>query len=520
MSRCFSFPPPGYEKKARTDDTDLLKKEKHREKKHKKEKKDKERSEGKEKREKDRSDGKNREKKDRKEKHRDKRKDKDKDKDKEKEKDKSSTTEDKRIAGQYESSNGEKIVHKEREWDKSKSSISNEKKQGQSGEKPIRNNSLSAEAGDFKFVQEFSRRIRDEEKGTGSQLVQRLPGTEQKNDEWTDRVVVRDTGIPAEGKEKKKEKRIDNRKIDGQGFGGEARSSGSTVVQNLAGMGQNRVEGMPRPLEKNVERRMEEKEKSKEREGGEKRGDKRKDKDREKKRHGKDKDMENEKKKEEKVKEKSEHKNKDQDKSKERKQNDLLGTSIKASHVAKDGDRNTGTTGNLKKRKEFEANGFLHETDVRPNKIPRPSPLPSTENGRKLEPCQTPIPFTSERQGPQNSLRVDNKEHKVNGVIEAQSLSLSSKKSSSATTQADHIAQASTKPPHPDSKYLSQVLSVPKMEEWSDFDDQEWLFSSKGCSSEKPDVGSGGVTEMPSVWAEALQIESADILALPYVIPF
>ncbi|OMO88538.1 hypothetical protein COLO4_20222 [Corchorus olitorius] len=26
MSRCFPFPPPGYEKKARTDDADLLKK--------------------------------------------------------------------------------------------------------------------------------------------------------------------------------------------------------------------------------------------------------------------------------------------------------------------------------------------------------------------------------------------------------------------------------------------------------------------------------------------------------------
>jgi hypothetical protein len=26
MSRCFPFPPPGYEKKARTEDVDLLKK--------------------------------------------------------------------------------------------------------------------------------------------------------------------------------------------------------------------------------------------------------------------------------------------------------------------------------------------------------------------------------------------------------------------------------------------------------------------------------------------------------------
>ncbi|KAI8538110.1 hypothetical protein RHMOL_Rhmol09G0076900 [Rhododendron molle] len=605
MSRCFPFPPPGYEKKARTDDTDLLKKEKHREKKQKREK-DKEKREGKEKREKDRSDGKHRDKKERKEKHGDKKKDKEKyrDKDKDKgntseeksntgqseiynggDKDKGNTSEEKSNTGQSEIYNGGKLNEKERDQDKDKSSIPYEREQGHNGEKPSQNSVLG-------------RRIRDEENRNGSQLVERIRVPEQKSDVQIDEVVVTDTGILAEGMQNNKGKRIDDRKIDGQG----------------------------RLFETSNERRMEEKENSKEVKGDKKRGDKRKNKDKEKKSHGKDKEREKEKKKVE----VSENKSEDQDKYKDRIKNDLhRAQDIKMLHVFKNGDSNTGTEGNLKKRKEFEPNGFLHETDIRPSKMPRPSPHPSTENGRKLVPCRPPMLSSSDCLGPPNNLKLDNKEHKVNGVIGAHSLSLSSKRSSaippadqtaqdsmkplhpdskyfsktssaippadqivqdfvkpthpdskylsktssaiapadqivqasvkpphpeskhlrkkssaippadqivqasmkppppdskylskksSGIPPADQILEASKKPPHPDSKYLDQVLSVPKLKEWSDFDDQEWLFSSRnGRSSEKPDAGS---SEIPRVWAEALRIESADVCALPYVIPY
>lgn len=83
----------------------------------------------------------------------------------------------------------------------------------------------------------------------------------------------------------------------------------------------------------------------------------------------------------------------------------------------------------------------------------------------------------------------------------------------------DLIGEASRRPPHPDSKYLVEVLTVPKMEDWSENDDQEWLFSKKGPSS-KPKVESVGVKEDPHVWSEAVHIESADVCALPYVIPY
>lgn len=138
-----------------------------------------------------------------------------------------------------------------------------------------------------------------------------------------------------------------------------------------------------------------------------------------------------------------------------------------------------------------------------------------------MEACQTSILIGSDRQGGiANNLKVENKEHKLNGVIGAQPISVASTKTLPVPSQADQIVDVSRKPPHPDSKYLSQVLSVPKMEEWSDFDDQEWLFSGSISRSEKPKVGSSGGDEMPQVWAEALQMDSADVNALPYVIPY
>lgn len=153
-----------------------------------------------------------------------------------------------------------------------------------------------------------------------------------------------------------------------------------------------------------------------------------------------------------------------------------------------------------------------------------------TENGRILETCQTPIPFIPGRQGVVNNSKVDNKEGKINGgMVEAQALSafskiqplsISSIKPLPTSARADQIAEVSRKLPHPDSKFLSEVLTAPKMGEWSDFDDQGWLFQSSKSQSKKPKVGSLGVDETLHVWSEALRIESADICALPYVIPY
>ncbi|XP_057959130.1 uncharacterized protein LOC131151748 [Malania oleifera] len=550
MSRCFPFPPPGYEKKARTEDVDLLKKEKHKEKKHKKEKKDREKREGNVKREKDKSVEKHKEKKDRKDKHREKRKDREKEKEKEKNKDKSSTSDEKKFVWQYDSYRGENLCQKEKDKDKNRSSNSNEKKsarlvQGYNGDKLSQNCCLAEVTKDSKeFVQELGRRIQDDSRGTGNQLVEKFSSRDWKKEGMV-RVVSKDAVTWAEGKEKSKDKRVGDRMFDGQGVQEEARSSGNAVVQNhpgtiqnreearssgnaavqnLPGTIQNRVGGMPRQME-NIEKRMEGKERTKEKEGDVERGDKHKDKDREKRSQGKDKDQEKEKKKE-KVKQKIVHRDTEVDKPKESNKNNLIGGhNIYLPHLPKESDNGAvaaaaaAAAGKSRKRKELETNGFLHDNDVSPNKFQRTSHS-LTENGTKLVPYRTSISSASDRQGLTNNLKVDKNGRKINGVIEAQLSSVSLTKTSLTTAQASQIAEAYVKPPHPDSECLSQVLLVPKVEECLDFDDQEWLFSSSGPQSKKPQMETSAVDETQQVWAEALKMESADVCALPYVIPY
>ncbi|KAK3015847.1 hypothetical protein RJ639_007356 [Escallonia herrerae] len=551
MSRCFPYPPPGYEKKARPEDIDLLKKEKNREKKHKKEKRDKDKKEGKEKREKGRNDGKHREKKERKEKSKEKKKDKEKDRDKDKEKSsatdekgfarkhedhngenlypkedergkkKGNSTEERRAATQFESFDGDKL-HRKEERGKEKISSSEEKKpvlpfQSYYGEKPLRTSPPVEETEGSEFVLELCRRIRDEEEATGSQLAEGYTGTARKKDEDIEKFAVKDSGMLAEGKEKYNDKRVD-RKMDGQRIRDGSKN----------GVVENRVEGIPGSMD---ERRVEGKEKSKGREGDDKRGDKRKSKDREKDNQGKVKDREKEKKKE-KVKERSEHKTKDKDKMKDLNKNAPIALHHETSHLSQD-CYSAAAEVNPKKRKDIEMNGFLHDSELRPNKLPRPTSHSLTENDKKLEPYQRSSPFTSDNQEAVNNLKVDktcdgqraannfkvdSKERKLNGITAACPLLVSSSKPSSST--ANQVADASRKSPHPDTMYLSQVLRVPRMDEWSEFDDQEWLFSSKKSPVKKPDVDSVGVKQEVRIWAEALQIESVDVFALPYVIPY
>ncbi|CBI40883.3 unnamed protein product, partial [Vitis vinifera] len=339
MSRCFPFPPPGYEKKTRSDDTDLLTKEKRKEKRHQKDKKDKDRRERKEKKDEERSKEKNREKKDRKEKKKDK-------KERNRDREKNRTSDEKRIEGKPASYNGEK---------------------------PRPNNLPGVEISNSKIVQELGRRLGDKDKIVGSPMVQK--------------VTLTDKGRP------------------------ELEGSQWTRKQS---------------------------------------------------------------------------------------------------------------SGNLGKRKEHETNGLFHENRMQPNKLPRPiaSSDPIVENGWKSDPSQIITQFAPEKQVLPFNHKADIKEHKFNALAETQHSNSASMNSSSTTVQTTEKCEASAKQPHPDSKYLSQILSVPKIEECSNFDDQEWLFSSKNPQSKNMEVGSLGFDGTMQVWAEALPIKSADVSALPYVIPY
>nr|XP_016487992.1 PREDICTED: glutamic acid-rich protein-like [Nicotiana tabacum] len=546
MSRCFPFPPQGYEKKLRPEEGDLLKEEKRKEKKHKKEKKDKEKREGKEKRDKDKSDGKHREKKEKKDKHRDKKeKHKDKKKDKDKDKEKSSISEEARVAALPGPSTGgvaalhgpstggklhERDEHKDRHISSDKGRDEHQlrdRDRNISSEKSKRPDQFHIQLGlsaveteDSKFVQELGRRIRDAEKGAQSQLAERFP-VECKRDEETGRVRIKDSGNLAEHKEKNKEKGFVTNKMDGQAFRDELKIGANAIPLSLSTMAKSKFEGVPRPLEENVEKTREEKQKPKERRYDKPR-EKNKDKDREKKSHGKQKDKEKEKKKEEKAKDKSEHKKSQEDKSRDINKNGFIGlNNNKLPLISKENIAGTVNVGVVRKRKDVETNGFLHESELRHAKLLRPSSSQQpTQNGKKFDTHPKADLFSSSKQEVATDIKVENKKHKVNGGIEGQPLCSAEAKASSIIPGAeDQIAEASKRPPHPDSKYLSQILAVPKVDDWSGFDDQEWLLSER-TPAKKTETCPDEVNKEHWVWSEALQIEAADVCALPYVIPY
>ncbi|XP_057512355.1 uncharacterized protein LOC130794450 [Actinidia eriantha] len=515
MSRCVPFPPPGYEKKAGLGTTDLLTKEKHKEKKHNKDK-DKEKREKKEKKkDQERSNGKHKEKKDRKEKHKDR-------KDKDRDKDKKITLVEKNI-----------IVPLNDQY----------------GENHVSNCLQNGDSTDSKFFLELGKRIKDNGGARENKMFPSISVTCQKNGVLPGRVVEINFGNSTEGKEKYKSKREGDRNGNGQQNKVDANGVANAFVQDFCAIDQRGV-GVAGPVEEDVK-----KHKHKDSDG---RVDKQKDRNHEKKSKSKDKDR-TRKEKEEKVKEKEP--NKDHPILRESSKDRMDSHNTIPSYLLKESDKSSTYKLNLGKRKEPEMNGFLHDDGLRPNKLPRlisSSSHQLVENGRKLEPRQTALQVVCERHATENNHKVEvkfssshqmlqngrkldpnptaiwsgsesqkvsnsgktDKDVRINGFVEAQQLNACSSKLPSIPTQAKVKVEASAKLPHPDSKYLSHILSVPQVAEWSDFDDQEWWFNRDKIHSEKPKLGSFEVDGTPQVWISALRIESVEVTALPYVIPF
>ncbi|XP_058731728.1 uncharacterized protein LOC131603437 isoform X2 [Vicia villosa] len=374
---------------------------------------------------------------------------------------------------------------------------------------------------------------------------------------------------------------FDAKKIEGKGINAEVRPFGNATVQNHAGNFHPKADGMPKFLGKYIDRNSEatvggkekidekkdktvggnekinekkeegkEKVKEKKEEGKEKdkkkkddkRGEKRKNKE-EKKGHGKDKDRD---KKKEKTKGHTEVKTTEQNKLKESnnvgpihsnsftrisKNSHENSVGIESNNVgpihsnsftqiSKNSHENSVGVENSKKRKEIDSNGVPHANENWPSKLPRSSSShPFTENGRILEPCKMSIPNASDRpEVAVSSAKIENTECKINGFIEAQPLAVPSNKTHATTMPAVPLIEASSKSPHPDTKYLNHIYSVPKVE-WSALDDQEWLFDNSISQERKPMVTSEA-GETPQVWAEVVHLEPADVFALPYVIPY
>ncbi|XP_042060725.1 DNA ligase 1-like [Salvia splendens] len=523
MSRCFPFPPPGYERKHLPEDVVLLKEAKPKEYKEKKEKKD-ERKKDKEKKEKDGKE-KYRDKKDRKgkhkdkkEKHRDKKREKD---DRGKDKDKSSVSEESTVSRKLEERSGENL---QPEGNNKHSRFEDEGKcspllQGQNGKKPSQSILPSQAINGARSVQELNRWIQDEEKGGGSQFLQRVAN-----------VGIRDQGAAPRNNDGDKSFHV--KKVELQGCNGVF--TGKATVLNL-GVGKSKNEGIPRPLEVQNDSRLEEKEKYKEAWGNNKQGDKQKDRD--KKSHRKDKHKEKEKEK------KKEVANANIESKKSESQNSgkkylVDATFSKNENLHEDVVGAATNEASIKKRKDMDTNGFLHDGEIRPNKVQRLSP---TENGR------ISTKFSSFMHNIPNKVWSDHGGQLNNGINEAKKPSPSKANHPSGVNKLnhqifvppktpdpapsnvneppkmhkmkDHAAEASRRPPHPDSKYLSRILAVPTVGDWSEEDGQEWLLSKNGHPN-KPKLEPAGVKEELQVWSEAVHIKSADVCALPYVIPY
>ncbi|KAL2923301.1 ATP-dependent RNA helicase DDX55 [Bienertia sinuspersici] len=547
MSRCFPFPPPGYVRKTKADDTDLLKKEKHKEKKHKKEKKDKDKKEGKEKREKERSDEKHREKKDKKERHRDKKKDKDKDRDKDKHKNDLLLSDDKKGVGSAADSHVHKPSEKIKERENDRNVASAEKISGSlsavhNGMPVSKNNHQISENRNFKHVPDSGRRSMDEERRTTNHLPDKNVSAVGNKDGGVVKLATNTGGPLQDSKETTKEKRAVDGKIDGRSVIGDARSSGNALVPNSVGVFQNKV-GDVRSSEKKIQHKVDGKEKVREREGDNRKRDKRKEKDREKS-VLKDK----EKKKKEEIMKTTAEKQIQVPRMKNGSDNHILKPnandgdkkdfsgvqSVGPHSMAKDSNHHAATVNsNPRKRKDFGLNELVTGPNIKMARTTA-SPHPFSENGRSLEPCQNsaasapgitqpPMDTKVDRnlsfddsQNPPMKIKVDGKDCKINGTI-ANPFTQSSREH---TAKAERKSDAPAKPPpHPDTKYLDQVLSVPKLDELSDFEDQEWLFSSNSSLTRKLEVESSGNDEIPQVWARAMWLEPVDVYALPYVIP-
>ncbi|CAN6462722.1 unnamed protein product [Victoria cruziana] len=591
MSRCFPFPPPGYEKKTRTGDLDSILKEKHKEKKHKKEKKDR----GKE--SKDKKEDRN------KEKHRDKdRKEKHKDKKREKDKDRHKTADQQRSEERKADDTLGKLVgrnHAEQEKNfadvfirrlrddgtKVEDTVGNFngvqqtqfdgtiKAKNIEAKKEIRENRIEGAERPKSMENEKNKERRTEVIGWPKEYIVVKDKNKERQTEGTDKpreVVVKDKRkeTQPEGFDKSKQyimgKYYDNerqtlgihrpkqdivssKKVEEKQIEGTDRPKADDLSKDKAKemqtmgierpkadiMGkeqtkQMHIEGIDGPKGDFMGRG-----KNKEREVDTKKA-KFKDKEQGREEKSKSKDQKRDKEEEKKKVERIAHKQIEQ-KGVESGNKLQSGTfNIAKVYLGKDVANNAVLDPNTRKR-DLERNGVSHD-ELRPNKIPRAASGATLqlENGWRTETVHNVLQQTPDRQGEADNRKLGkvadgnaanacsppyNNDHKINGKLEPRLTSINRRPYTSAAVVDTRInGREPIRPPHPDFQYLSEIIIVPKVPEWSDFDDQEWLFSGNNIRT-RPNFQSE-IDRMPQVWAEALHIEPAEVHALPYVIPY
>ncbi|EFH38626.1 hypothetical protein ARALYDRAFT_333364 [Arabidopsis lyrata subsp. lyrata] len=382
---------------------------------------------------------------------------------------------------------------------------------------PVPNNSN----GEFKYVQDLARRIRYDEKATGSQSEQKIDHPNQKNVGITGKAFV---NSPIE----ETSHRVDaNKRINTQKNFTAAKSSENAVSRVSFGADQKRAEVMGKPMETRDQMRQTESAEKIHCKESVTKSDKPRDQEGVKKSEAKDKDRNKEKKEEktESIKKTCQEKPKliGGPKLEEREKDSLDIRYCKLPEVSRASVKNLITEGNLGKRKDHMTNGFLYENGTTPHKLQKLSAsVPSVENGRIIGAPRTPPMPTSELQGMTCKPQV--KEVRINGFAvsgEKHKVCPPSPLAATMKVKVKENGEASAKPPHPDLKYLNQILNVPTRELLLEVDDdQEWLLGQSGIKLKKARTDPPDSGESLQVWNQAFRIESADIAALPYVVPF
>ncbi|CAL9753962.1 unnamed protein product [Musa acuminata subsp. burmannicoides] len=609
MSRCFPYPPPGYEKKvrneARSGHVDSPAKENHKEK-HKKEKRHKDKKEGEKRKDKDQSKDKHREKKDRKEKHKDKKKEKNKDNggnrisDDGNEKQTQFDNKDRlEVSWKTEDVKPCKFADELDCWIKNEEKVATTRMLGDFGSSIQRSSDVSG--ADSAMVMErvasnkniagsmdsSSRRINgmerqtdnftssirshsevfgfanavQKEKNLKNKLISNVSHLGQRGNDGrlqavdNSRVPIQQrsdgphtaTAVEKENCKHNKVVAIPSSKVQ-RLFNGMNRSKenlsllahgkidGICLVKTIENRGeiknvvtshifieQREEDGIGRSM-KDADKRIKGNEKNKDREayGGKEKGHKDKDRDKKKKKKKKkDKYKLDDKEKEQArngEKGGQTHKERDEIKNNIGKKDQIDSPNLEPVASQRDNKKSDNTHEN-RKRKEPEMNGFSHENDSQPNKFQRTTPSPHlVENGRTVD--LSDVACSSIKPEAINNIEarklpLDIKEHTVNGTRVAHS-SPDGLRHPAVVVNAK--VQVSVKAPHPDSKYLSEIYSVPKIYDVPEYDDQEWLLGS--CHFQSTPKSKLSADETPQVWAEAVRLGSEDVLALPYVIPF
>ncbi|CAL9135945.1 unnamed protein product [Musa acuminata var. zebrina] len=299
-----------------------------------------------------------------------------------------------------------------------------------------------------------------------------------------------------------------NEKVDGIGLTKTLEDRGETkkFVPNNILIEQREQDGISQAVEKDADKRIGRKEKNTEEEAYGRKVERHKDRDW-------DKD-----------KSKLEVKGKDQEKSSqncERKHKEYdeitdMGKKVRmdipnAELIASAEDQKSSNTRENKKRKELEMNGLVHENNLLTNKFQRTTASDLLANGKIVNLSHNAC--SSMSSGALNDSKagkhpVDKKEHITKDIKAAQP----------SSDGLRHPAVMHMKLPHPDSKYLDEMYSVPKMDDYPEYDDQDWLFCRSHLHSNPRTKLEAD--ERPQVWAKAIRIGSENVVALPYVIPF